>query len=73
MKQNMQNQTISELYIDDKKSKYHSSPNDILKSAKYFCEILYTKLDNVQNFLVQLLTERKSQVNNIIIARQTIF
>ena len=28
------NGTISELYTDDKKSKYSSNPNDILKSSK---------------------------------------
>ena len=32
MKQNIQNETISELYNDDKKLKYFSNPNDILKS-----------------------------------------
>ena len=31
MKQNMQNQSISELYTNDKKSKYPSNLNDILK------------------------------------------
>ena len=36
MKQNIQNQTISELYTDDKKSKYSSNSNDILNSAKNF-------------------------------------
>ena len=30
----MQNQTIFELYTDDDKSKYSSSPKDILKSEK---------------------------------------
>ena len=30
----MQNETIFELYTDDNKSKYSSSPKDILKSAK---------------------------------------
>ena len=33
-RQNMQNQTISELYIDDQKSKYSKYPSEILKSAK---------------------------------------
>ena len=33
-RQNMQNQTISELYADDNKSKYFSNPKDILKSEK---------------------------------------
>ena len=40
MKQNMQNGTISQLYADDKKSKYSSNPNDILKLAKNFYEKL---------------------------------
>ena len=35
---NMQNRTISELYTNDKKTKYSSNPNDILKSAKNFYE-----------------------------------
>ena len=39
----MQNQTISELYTDYKISKYSSNPIDILKSAKYFYEKLYTE------------------------------
>ena len=45
----MENGTISELYTDDKKSKYSSNPNDILESAKNFNEKLYTKETNVQN------------------------
>ena len=32
----MQNGTISELYADDKKSKYSCNTNDILKLAKSF-------------------------------------
>ena len=32
--QNMQNQTIFELYTDGNKSKYSSNPKDILKSEK---------------------------------------
>ena len=34
MKQNMQNQTASELYTDDEKSKYYINSNNVLKSAK---------------------------------------
>ena len=30
----MQNETISEIYTDDKKSKYSSNPNDTFESAK---------------------------------------
>ena len=41
MKLNMQNGTIFELYTDDKKSKYSSNPNNILKSAKSFNWKLY--------------------------------
>ena len=43
MKQDMQNQTISELYTDDKKSKCFSNTNDILKLDKNVYEKLYTK------------------------------
>ena len=43
LKDNTQNQTISELYTDDRKTKYFSNPNDILKSAKNVYEKLYTK------------------------------
>ena len=43
MKQNMLNQTISELYTDDKNSKYSRNLNNILKSAKSFYKKLYTK------------------------------
>ena len=45
----MQNGTISELYTDDKKSKYSSKPNDIPKLVKNFYEKLYTKETNFQN------------------------
>ena len=38
----MKNQTIFELYTDDKKSKYSSNPKDILKSAKKIMK-LYTR------------------------------
>ena len=41
MKLNMQNGTIFELDTDDKKSKYCSNPNNILKSAKSFNWKLY--------------------------------
>ena len=39
----MQNGAISELYTDDKKAKYSSNSNSILKSAKNFYQKLYTK------------------------------
>ena len=43
----MQNQTISELYKEDKKTKYSSNPNDILKSTKN----VYGKLYNNRQVL----------------------
>ena len=39
----MQNQTKSELYTDDKKTKYSNNPQDILKSAKKFYKGLHTR------------------------------
>ena len=42
-RQNMQNQTIFELYIDDNKSKYYRNAKGIFKSAKKNYENLYTK------------------------------
>ena len=45
----MHDGTIFELYTDDKKSRYSSNPNDIIKSAKNFNGKLYTKEANVQN------------------------
>ena len=59
----MQNQTFSELYNDDKKTKYSSNPNDILKSAKSLYEKLCieTQLSKLLllNFLSTSLTEKK--------------
>ena len=43
MKQSIRNEKISELYTNEKKSKYSSKPNDILKPAKSFYKKLYTK------------------------------
>ena len=64
----MQNQTMSELYTDDKKTKYSSNPNDILKSAKNFYEKLYTKRQppnlRLLTFHSSFLTEIKSKMNN---------
>ena len=42
-RQNMENQTIFELYIDDNKSKYYGNPKGIFKSEKKNYENLYTK------------------------------
>ena len=51
MRQNMQNEKISKWYTDDKKSKYSSNPNDILKSSKNFNYKLHTKKINVKKCL----------------------
>ena len=42
-RQNMENQTIFELYIDDNTSKYYGNTKGIFKSAKKNYENLYTK------------------------------
>ena len=64
LKDNMPNQTISELNTDDKKTKYFGNPNDIHKSTKNFYEKLYSKRQppklHLLNFLARFLTERKS-------------
>ena len=68
---NTQKRTISESYTDDKKPS--SNPDDILKSAKnFYTKDKRTKL-SLLNFLVKLLTKRKSQIKNFTFARQTLF
>ena len=72
LKENMQNQTIFELYTDDNKSKYSSNPKDILKSAKIFMEnSTPSKLRQLQllNFSGKFLTERKYLMNTLILVR----
>ena len=69
----MQNGTISELNADDKEP--YSNRNDIqlqtVVIAKNVCtRDKPTKLP-LLNFLVKLITERKSRRNNFTIARQT--
>ena len=59
----MQDQTIFELYTDDKKSKYSSNPLNILKSAKKFMKLLHL------HFLAKLLTERQYLTNTLIFVR----
>ena len=58
-KDNMQNGAISELYTDDKKAKYSSNTNSILKSAKNFYQKLYTKRKPLK--LPLLTFDRNSQ------------
>ena len=53
----MQNQTMSELYTDDNKSKYSSNPKYILKSAKKFYEKLYTKETTSKAAITEFLSK----------------
>lgn len=59
-KQNMQNQTISELYINDKKAKYSNNPKHIFKSPN---ENLYTRWNvskfAINEFLNKILNHKK--------------
>ena len=56
-RQKMQNQTIAELYTDDKKTKYSKNPKDILKSAKNFYENLYTRGNISRDAINELLNK----------------
>ena len=56
-RQHMQNQTISELYTDDKKSKVSSNPEDIPNSAKIFYENLYTREKIPKSAINELLNK----------------
>ena len=62
-RQNMQNQTIFELYTDDNKSKYSSNPKDILKSAKKkICEKLIKQTSTAATTeFVQKIPNRKKK------------
>ena len=63
-RQNMQNQTISELYINDNKSKHSSNRTDIFKSARNFYEKLKTKKTTSKatttEFLSKILIRNKT-------------
>ena len=56
-RQHMQNQTISELYIDEEKSKTSVYPKDMLNSAKKFYESLYTREKISQPAINELLNK----------------
>ena len=59
----MQNQSIAELYIDDKKNKYSNDPKDTLTCAKSFYENLYTggniSRDTIMKLLNKILNSKK--------------
>ena len=67
----MQDQTIFELYTNDRKRKYSSSPKGILKSAKKNYEKLYTKQTSspaTTEFLIQIPKRKKYLINTLIFA-----
>ena len=53
----MQNQIISELYTDHKRSKYSSNPNDIFKSAKKLYVKIYTEEATSRTATTELLSK----------------
>ena len=59
----MQNQTISELYIDDNKSRHSSNSTDILKSTKDFYESLHTKEANSKSATTECLSKIPNSQN----------
>ena len=65
MKQNMLNQTISELYNDGKKSKYYRDyyPNDIFKSVKTFMKIFIPKRQPPKLPLLKVLAKFLTEEN----------
>ena len=73
-RQNLQNQTISELYTDGDKSKYSSNPKDIFKSAKGFMKSFAQRRHLPKllllNFLANFPTERKYLKNNLTFVKR---
>ena len=61
MKQNLENGTISELYTDDKKSKYSSNPNDILKSTKTSMKSFIQKRQTSKSATGELFNETSNK------------
>ena len=67
-RQNMQNETIFELYTDDNKLKYSSNPKDILKFEKKIMKNPSKLLQLLLlNLLRKFLTERKYLLNTLIL------
>ena len=73
-RQILQNQTISELYTDDNKSKYYSHHKNILKSVKKFMKNFAPRRQLrkllLLNFSANFLTDRKYLLNNITFVRR---
>ena len=68
-RQNLQNQTKSELYIDDNKSKYSSNPKELFRYTKKFIKHFppWRQLPKLLllNFLAKFLTETKYLMKNL--------
>ena len=72
---NLQNQTISELYTDDNKSKYSSNSKYILKSAKKMYETLYSRETTSKVAITEFLRKissrkKKGLINNLTFVRR---
>ena len=63
-RQNLQNQTVSELYIDDNKSKYFNNPKNIFKSAIKFYEKLYMKETTSEFATTKILSKVPNTIPN---------
>ena len=70
----MKNQTISEIYTNDNKSKLSSNPTDILISAKKIVKNFIPKTQvpklRLLDLLAKFLTERKYLINNFTFVRR---
>ena len=67
-RQNLQNQTKSELYIDDNKSKYSSNPKELFRYTKFIKHFPpWRQLPKLLllNFLAKFLTETKYLMKNL--------
>ena len=60
----MQNGTISELYADDKKSKYSSNPNHIPKSAKNFKKRFIQKRQTSKTAIAEVFSKISNKISN---------
>ena len=73
----MKNQTVPYNILMIKNQNILATPKIFLSQLKAFTKNLVQKRQrpklSLLNFLVQFLSERKSQINNFTIARQTIF
>ena len=58
-KDNMQNQKMTELYTDDKKTKYSSNPNDLPKSVPNFYDKFYSKTATFTKLISELKYQMK--------------